>query len=377
MALLVTPVSSKEDMEAFLKLPFALYGDDPAWVPPVLPHLRAFLDPKRGPFFEVGEAQYFLAREDGKTVGRISAHVNHAYEKYHDANTGFFGFFDCTDNQQAAHALFQAAADWIKAKGKTTLHGPLSFGIYDEVGLLIEGYHERPVMFHTYNHPYYEGLVTSWGFKKAFDWYAYVMDTPPAPIEELARRRDEILSAAGLTITQGKTSEFIARAPEVLHMFNTLWSKNWGHVPLTERQFNDIFMQLKPILRPELVTFIEEDGKILAFSVLAPDINHTLHKTRGNLNWFNMLRLFYDCRIAPLKAVRAVIMGVEKSHQWRKLHHALILNNMVTLSRWLTPNNPIWCDCSLIPESLVKWNKTLQMFGGRRWRTFRLYDRDI
>jgi len=377
MDLRVTPVASKEDMEAFLALPFALYGEDPAWVPPVLPHLRAFLDPKRGPFFEVGEAQYFLAREDGKVVGRISAHVNHAYEKYHDADTGFFGFFDCEDNQQAAHALFQAAADWVKAKGKTKLHGPLSFGIYDEVGLLVEGYHERPVMFHTYNHPYYEELVTSWGFKKAFDWYAYIMDTPPAPIEELRRRRDEILSAAGLTITTGKTSEFIARAPEVLNMFNTLWSKNWGHVPLTERQFNDIFTQLKPILRPELVTFIEEDGKILAFSVLAPDINLTLHKTKGNLNWFNMLRLFYDCRIAPLKAVRAVILGVEKSHQWRKLHHALILNNMLTLLRWRTETNHIWCDCSLIPESLVKWNKTLQMFGGRRWRTFRLYDRDI
>jgi len=377
MDILVTPVSSKEDMEAFLQLPFAIYEGDPQWVPPVVSHQRAFLDPKQGPFFEVGEAQYFLARANGKVVGRISAHLNFAYEKHHDKTTGFFGFFDCFDNQEAAHALFQAAADWVKARGKIKLHGPLSFGIYDEVGLLVEGYHERPVMFHTYNHPYYENLYLSWGFQKAFDWYAYIMDTPPAPVEELARRRDEILSAAGLTITKGKTSEFIARAPEVLHMFNTLWSKNWGHVPLTERQFNDIFTQLKPILRPELVTFIEEDGKILAFSVIAPDINLTLHKTRGNLNWFNMLRLFYDCRIAPLKAVRAVILGVEKSHQWRKLHHALILNNMLTLLKWRTETNHIWCDCSLIPESLVKWNKTLQMFGGRRSRTFRLYDRDI
>ena len=379
MAIHVTPISpsSKKDMEAFLNLPFAVYEGDSAWVPPVLSHQRDFLDPKKGPFFEVGEARYFLARDGDKVIGRISAHLNFAYEKHHDANTGFFGFFECFDNQEAAHALFQAAADWVKAKGKTKLHGPLSFGIYDEVGLLVEGYHERPVMFHTYNHPYYENLILGWGFKKAFDWYAYIIDTPPAPVEELKRRRDDILSAAGVTITQGKTSEFIARAPEVLHMFNTLWAKNWGHVPLTERQFGDIFTQLKPILRPELVNFIEEDGKILAFSIVAPDINHTLHKTRGNLNWFNMLRLFYDCRIAPLKAARAVIMGVEKSHQWRKLHHALILNMMITLLHWRTEKNHLWCDCSLIPESLVKWNKTLQMFGGRRSRTFRLYDRDI
>jgi hypothetical protein len=375
MALQITPVSSMQDMEDFLQLPFAIYEGDPHWVPPVLSHQRAFLDPKTGPFFEVGEAQYFLARDGNKTIGRLSAHLNFAYEKYHDSNTGFFGFFECFDNQEAAHALFQAAAEWVKARGKTKLHGPLSFGIYDEVGLLIEGYHQRPVMFHTYNHPYYENLVTSWGFEKAFDWFGYIMDTLPAPVEELIKRRDEILTAAGLTITVGKTGKLLSRGPEVLELFNTLWDKNWGHVPLTERQFNDSIQQLKPILRPELVNFIEEDGKILAFSVVAPDINHTLLKTRGKLNWLGMLRLFYDSRIAPLKAARAIILGVQKSHQWRKLHHALILNIMITLSRW--KDNGVWCDCSLIPESLVKWNKTLQMFGGRKWRTFRLYDRDI
>jgi hypothetical protein len=375
MAARIIPVSSKKDMEDFIHLPFAIYEGDPHWVPPVLSHLRSFLDPKTGPFYEVGEVQLFLAKDGDRTVGRISAHLNFAYEKYHDTNTGFFGFFECFDDQETAHALFQAAADWVKAKGKTKLHGPLSFGIYDEVGLLIDGYYQRPVMFHSYNYPYYEKLVESWGFKKAFDWFGYIIDKLPMPLEELIKRRDDILNAAGLTITLGKTSEFVKRGPEVLEMFNTLWDKNWGHVPLTERQFEDIVMQLKPILRPELVSFIEENGELLAFSIVAPDINHTLHKTKGKLNWWGMARLFWDCRIAPLKASRAVIIGVKKSHQWRKLHYALIMHIMITLIRWKDAG--VWCDCSLIPESLIKWNKTLQMFGGRKWRTFRLYDREI
>jgi hypothetical protein len=371
----IIPVSSKQDMEDFIQFPFSIYKGDPYWVPPVIPHLRAFLDPKTGPFYEVGEVQLYLAKDGDTVVGRISAHLNFAYEKHHDKDTGFFGFFECIDDQDTADALFQTAADWVKARGKTKLHGPLSFGIYDEVGLCIQGYGERPVMFHTYNPPYYEKLVENWGFKKAFDWFGYIIDKLPMPLEELVKRRDDIMNAAGLTITQGKTSEFIKRAPEVLEMFNTLWDKNWGHVPLTERQFNDIFVQLKPVLRPELVSFVEENGEILAFSVVAPDINHTLHKTGGKLNWLGMLRLLYDCRIAPLKAARAIIIGVKKSHQWRKLHYALIMNIMITLTRWKDAG--VWCDCSLIPESLVKWNKTLQMFGGRKWRTFRLYDREI
>ncbi|MFZ5426623.1 MAG: hypothetical protein ACOZEN_06590 [Thermodesulfobacteriota bacterium] len=375
MSVRIDPVSSKKDMDEFIQLPFEIYKGDPHWVPPVVPHLRKFLDPKTGPFFEVGEAQYFLARKDGKVVGRVSAHLNFAYEKHHDTRTGFFGFFESIDDQAVADALFQAASDWVKARGKTRILGPLSFGIYDEVGLLVEGFHQRPVMFHSYNYPYHETLVENWGFKKCFDWFGYIIDKLPAPVEELIARRDKILADAGLTITQGKTSEFIRRAPEVLEMFNTLWDKNWGHVPLTEAQFNDAFMQLKPILRPELVSFIEENGETLAFSVVAPDINYTLHKTGGKLGPIGMARLFWDCRVAPLKAARAVIMGVKKSHQWRKLHHALILNIMINLSRWEKYGGH--CDCSLIPESLVKWNKTLQMFGGRKWRTFRLYDKDI
>lgn len=371
----IVPASPDKDLDAFIQVQFDIYAGDPHWVPPVVDHLRKLLDPRTGPFFEVGEAQYFLALKDGKPVGRISAHLNFAYEKHHDTHTGFFGFFDCIDDKEVAHALFEAASRWVAGKGKTRILGPLSFGIYDEVGLLIDGYHQRPVMFHSYNHPYYEQLVEGFGFKKCFDWFAYIIDKLPAPLEELVKRRDEILAAAGLTITQGKTSEFIQRAPEVLEMFNTLWDKNWGHVPLTEAQFNDAFMQLKPILRPELVSFIEENGELLAFSVVAPDINHTLHKTGGKLGLLGMMRLYWDCRIAPLKTARAIIMGVKKSHQWRKLHHALILNIMINLARWEKSGG--WCDCSLIPESLVKWNKTLQMFGGRKWRTFRLYDKTL
>lgn len=376
MAVEILPVASRADMEEFLRLPFAIYAEDPHWVPPVLGHQRAFLDPATGPFFEVGQAQYFLARRGARTVGRISAHLNFAYEAHHDTQTGFFGFFECEDDPEAAHALFEAAAGWVRERGKTKLHGPLSFGIYDEVGLLVDGYHQRPVMLHTYNPPYYESLIEGWGFKKSFDWFAYVFTQEVAAHrEEFRSRLKTILAEQKVAIEPGDPREFVRRAPEVLEMFNTLWSKNWGHVPLTEKQFREFFVQLKPILRPDLVNWIMENGEILAFNIMVPDINIPLHKTRGKLGPLGMLRLFYDCRIAPLRGARAVIMGVKKSHQWRRLHHALILNALVTyLDRYPSIE---YCDCSLIPESLTKWNKTLVMFGAKRWRTFRLYDREV
>jgi hypothetical protein len=377
VAVQILPVSSKADMEDFLRLPFAIYRDDPHWVPPVLSYQRKFLDPAHGPFFEIGQAQYFLAKDQGRVVGRISAHLNFAYEKHHDTDTGFFGFFECEDSPQAAAALFDAAGQWAKLRGKTKLHGPLSFGIYDEVGLLVEGYHQRPIMMHTYNPPYYEELITGYGFKKSFDWYAYAFRPhnikPVAP--QLRQRLADILAEQKVVIQQGNPKEFIKRSREVMEMFNTLWSKNWGHVPLTEAQFQDFFMQLRPIVRPDLINFIIERDELLAFNIQVPDINITLHKTRGKLGPLGILRLLYDSRVAPLRGARAVIMGVKKSHQWRRLHHALILNSILT---FLDHHPKIeYCDASLIPESLTRWNKTLIMFGAERNRTFRLYDKAL
>ncbi len=375
MPVTITPVLSREDMEDFLALPFTIYANDPYWVPPVLPHLRKLLDPKTGPFFEVGQAQYFLAKNNGKTVGRISAHLNFAYEKHHDANTGFFGFFECVDDQETADALFQAAGDWVKARGKTRIHGPLSFGIYDEVGLLVEGLNERPVMLHSYNPAYYEKLVVDGGFQKSFNWYAYAFTATDKPLEYYQQQLNKILDEQNVVIQFGNPKEFVKRGVEVREMFNELWKKNWGHVPLTAAQFDDVFLQLRPILRPELINLIIENDELLAFNIMCPDINITLHKTGGNLNLLNSLRLIFDCRIRPLQGVRGIIMAVKKSHQWRRLHYALVLQMFVTI---LQKHKHIqYVDCSLIPESLVKWNKTLQMFGAKRTRTFRLYDREL
>lgn len=374
----ITPVASKADLDEFIRFQWDIYKDDPLWVPPVVSHLKALLDKKTGPFFEIGEAEYFLAVRGGKTVGRISAHLNRAYEELHDADTGFFGFFETVDDVEVAHGLFETAAAWVKARGKTRLHGPLSFSIYDEVGLLVDGFDARPIMMHTHNPRYYEQLVESWGFAKTFDWYAYRIDSSygeTLDVEKLKAQRDIILRRNNLTISHPKRDEFLKRSAEVRELFNDIWSKNWGHIPLTERQWNDAYTQLQPILRQDLLNIIMDGDEVAAFSVVSPDINLTLHKTGGKLGPLGMARLFWDCRVAPLKVCRAIIMGVKSTHQWKRLHHAIILQIVINFLE--NHKHMDFCDCSLIPESLTQWNKTLQAYGGKRYKTFRLYDRDI
>ncbi len=376
--LIITPVSGKADLDEFIRFQWDVYKDDPLWVPPIIDHLKGLLDKEKGPFFEMGEAEYFLARRGGRTVGRISAHVNHSYEELHDAGTGFFGFFETVNDERTAHALFEAAADWVRARGKTRIHGPLSFSIYDEVGLLVDGFDDMPVMMHTHNPPWYEDLVLSWGFEKTYDWYAYRLHWTQealSRLDKLKAHRDLILRKNNAVIINPKRKEFLQASDEVRELFNDIWSKNWGHIPLTKRQWEDAYSQLSPILRLDLLNMIKEDGKIVAFSVVSPDINRTLHKLNGKLGLVGSLKLFCDCRIRPLRVCRAIIMGVRRTHQWKRLHHAIILQIMIN---FLEKHKKMeYCDCSLIPESLVQWNKTLQSYGGERYKTFRLYHRHI
>jgi hypothetical protein len=361
-------------MEEFLRLPWIVQASDPCWVAPTLSHQRKMMDPARGFFFENGEAQYFLARRNGQPVGRISAHINRLHDERYNDNTGFFGFFECVDDQSVANALFEAASGWLRERGRTRLRGPLSFSIYDEIGLLVEGFDTLPALMQVHNPPYYERLVEDWGFRKAIDWYALKIDKPPRDIEAMKRKLKEIMDKHELRLTAPKPSDVMTRKWEVFDIFNDSWSGNWGHVPFTRNQFENILKELRPVLRTDLTRVIlTPDDKIAGFIFTIPDLNPTLQKMNGKLSLWGMLRLYYESHFTPLNKIRTVLLGVRRDYQQKMLHHALILATYIDL----TYSTIKFCDCSLIPETLGLYLRTLYSYGAERYKTWRIYDRDI
>ncbi|MDH7500734.1 MAG: hypothetical protein QHH30_10185, partial [candidate division NC10 bacterium] len=119
-------VETKEDLHRFISLPWRIYEGNPHWVPPLISEQKHFLNKEKGPFFEIGQAEYFLAFRDGEPVGRISAHVNRQWNEHYQDQKGFFGFFECIEDQEVAASLFQAAEEWLRGKGKTSILGPMS-----------------------------------------------------------------------------------------------------------------------------------------------------------------------------------------------------------------------------------------------------------
>lgn len=369
----VVAVEDSRAMEDFLRLPWLIYRDYPNWVPPLIALQRDFLDPATGPFFEFGEAHYFLAYYQGQPAGRISAHINRLHNQYHDPEDGFFGFFESIPNIEVSAALFDAAAAWLRQRGKKRLIGPLNFSVYDEMGLLVDGFDTMPAVFQAYNPPYYLDLLTNLGFSKVLDWYGLQISQRRIDVPRLERRLQQILRGQGMVFTKYSPNELEKRAQEVYHLFNEAWSRNWGHVPVTDSQFRKLFHDLKPLLRPELINLILDGGHLVAFGIAIPDLNPLVKKLNGRLNWQGKLRLWYEARYRPYKKARGLILGVLQSYQNRRLHHALIIRTYLDIVQ-RTPCEIF--DLSLIPENLGPYLKALEFYGARRYKTFRVFQRE-
>ncbi|HOW97731.1 MAG TPA: hypothetical protein P5567_04820 [Kiritimatiellia bacterium] len=371
----ILPVRTAREREAFIRFPWQVQAADPCWVPPLVSRQREFLDPRRGPFFEFGEAECFLARRGGRWAGRISAQVSRRHDEFHGAGTGFFGFFECEDDPEAAGALLRAAADWVRARGRQRLVGPMSFSIYDDIGLLVDGFDSVPALLLTHNPPWYAELVAAQGFRKAVDWHALRVtntDIDPAAMQTEAA---EIIKRSGLVLRMPSPAEMVRRSDEILELFNEAWDGNWGHVPFTSLQFKVILGELRPLLRTDLIRLVLDGGRIVAFTITIPDLNPLIRRFDGRLSLWNMLRLYRAAQWAPLKRVKTVLLGVKPVFRNRRLHDAMILDTYAHLVR--TQPGIEQCDCSLICEQLRVFIRSLERYGARPYKTYRIYEKEI
>ena len=370
----VSAVQDDATLWEFLRLPWRLYQGDPYWVPPILAHQRRFLDPQHGSFFEIGEARYFLALRHGTPVGRLSTHINRLHDTYHGPETGFFGFFECIQDVKVAAALFEAASGWLRERGKTRLVGPLNFCIYDEMGLLVEGFDSMPAIFQTHNPPYYQDLLTALGFVPAMDWHAYRITNRDVDLAAMERRYDDILRNQDIDIVTYDPKEVDRRADEVFDLFNQEWEPNWGHVPLTRRQFNDMLAMVKPCLRPEMAYVLLDQDRVAGFGIGLPDLNTLFRRLNGRLTLWGKLRLLYWAKFRPLRKIRAMVVGINRRYQRRFLHLALLLRSYIYLVRH-TPCES--ADLSLIPANLKHWIKVVVALGGQRYKVFRVFEKPL
>jgi len=318
----IKTVISKKEFNQFLKFPWKIYKNDKNWVPPLLMEKKEILNKKKNPFFDDAEMELFLAFRDKEIVGRIAAIKNDAHNKVHNENIGFFGFFECINDQDVANELLNTAKSWLKEKGLNAMRGPANPSSNDEYALLIDGFDDPPRIMMTYNPKYYMDLLDNYGLKKAKDLLAFRIDNAKLlGHEKLVRVAEYAKKRAGLTIRSINMKDFKAELENVKYIYNKAWSPNWGFVPMTEAEIDSLAKNLKPLIEPNIVYFGEIDGKIIGFALGMLDYNQIFINMNGRLFPFGFLKLFTQKK--RINWARIIILGIIPEYQKKGLDAVL------------------------------------------------------
>jgi GNAT superfamily N-acetyltransferase len=371
----VTPVRIDGDLEEFISLPWRIYADDPAWVPPLRREVRAFLDRERHPFYRHGSAQTFLARRGGEVVGRILASDDPHYNARHAANAGMFGLFESVNDPAVAGELLEAAAGWLHARGRTSLVGPIEYSTNYTCGLLVDGFDTPPRLLMNHNPPYYRGLLEGHGLKPVKELYAWWIDRAPdlRPWLERAAR----VAARGVTLRPIRRRDLPREIERAKRIYDEAWYPNWGSVPMTNAEFEDLGRHLAEIADEELLIMAERDGEPVGFSLSLPDANEAFRAVGDGrlVRWgfvpIGLVRLLLAMR--RIRTFRYLALGVRPGFQGRGIAEAMVLRTLdAALAAGYTG-----CEMGWTLNDNTRVNRAIQRVGARRYKTYLIYEKSI
>jgi GNAT superfamily N-acetyltransferase len=364
----VVAVSGQKSLKQFIELPYSLYRGQPHWVPPLRIAVKELLDRKKHPFYRDAEAEFFLALGNGKVVGRIAAIIDRAHNRFHQEEAGFFGFFECHDDPAAAGALLDAARQWTGARGARFLRGPVNPSTNYECGLLVDGFDSDPMVMMPYNPPHYAHLLEQAGLRKVKDLFAYLSNANTISMDKIERVAEKALRQTGVCVRPIDMKNFQADAERIWAVYNSAWERNWGYVPMSREEFLLMGKEMKQILKPDLALIGEVGGRIVGFALALPDVNQALKPAGGSLLPTGLIKILYYQRL--IRSVRVLLLGVVEEYRASGLA-AGFYATLVRNARRLGFGD---CEMSWILEDNVLMNRSLEVMGARRYKTYRLYE---
>lgn len=366
----VKPVQGFWDRRAFLQLPWKIYKDDPNWIPPLLCTHKGLVGFKKDAYYIRNKVQTFLARRNGTVVGRIAAVLNQGHLDLYNDDRGFFGFFECENDPEAAHALFDAARAWLRERGIHNIRGPMNPSMNHEVGLLIDGFHDHPMFMMTYNPPYYANLIESYGFHKSQDMYAFVgyLDMLPGVVGKYTRIAEQIKERFGVKVRKMDESRFDEEVRMFMDVYNRSISNTWGYVPMSPEELDQEANGLKTLLVPDLALCAEIDGRPIGCLICLPDFNHSIKKIKGRLFPFGFITLLNTKK--HFTSIRSVSANVLPEFQMMGIPLLLMQALLPAAKKWGINK----AEFSWVLESNSYSRGSLEKAGTKREKTYRVYD---
>ena len=370
MAVTVRPVSGRAGINRFIKLQWRFYGSDPNWVPPLLMDRKKLLDTKKNPFFRHAEMQLFVAERDGEVVGRIAAILNRNHNREHEDRVGFFGFFECIEDQGVADALFDAVGGWLRHRGMDTMRGPFNPSVNDEIGMLVDGFDRPPVILMTYNPRYYPLLVEGYGFRKAKDVYAYLLRNEDVITPKLERGQNLVRQRYNITVRDLDFNNLKLEVEILKDLYNRSWERNWGAVAMTDEEFDFMAKDLAHAVGRfrDLVFVAERDGKPIGFTLCLPDLNQVLIRNRTGRLLPALWHMLTGMKKIDL--VRIAVLGVLPQHRNKGVDAVMYYETVTRAAR----HNIFLGEASWVLEDNEPMNRGAKLMNAERYKTYRLYD---
>ena len=371
----ITPVSTKAELDRFIRVPMGLGAADPNYIAPLIFERQESLTAKGNPFFEHADVQFWLATRDGKDVGRISAQIDHLNPQTPEG-IGNFGLIAAEDDADVFAALFRAAEDWLRARGCRTALGPVNLSTNEEVGLLVAGADNPPMFMMSHDARHTPGRIETQGYAKAKDIYAYVCsvaDDLPAPI--LRRIRKGL--PQGVTLRTLDMKRFDAEVDTLTGILNDAWSGNWGFTPTTEAETRALATTLKMLVDKRLTWFAEIDGETAGFIILLPNINEAIRDLGGKLFPFGWAKLIWRLKVRGVKTGRVPLMGVRRKFAGSlrgQLLPFLLIDVTAQAARKLGYER---YELSWVLEDNLPMRRICDAGGAKVYKTYRLYEKAL
>ncbi|HEU0018749.1 MAG TPA: hypothetical protein VFQ14_00520 [Thermoleophilaceae bacterium] len=372
MALEVIPVRSWRDRREFVELPYRLHANAEQWIPPLRLERHLFLVQRLNPFFKHGEGELFLARRDGRVVGRISAQVDHEFNAYHGNDWGMFGFLELEDDAEAMGALLDAAAGWLRARGRDRMVGPMDFTMNEESGVLVEGFDREPFIRQPWHPPYYQRLCEQQGLGKAIDlwmWELYIEDRGKI-VPGIVEMADRLEPDHGIRIRKMSRRHLRRDLDLFAETYNEAWKDNWGFTPYTKADLDTYAIDLQLVYDPNWFMIAEkvDTGETVGIAITVPDVNQVLKGTNGRLLPF-LPR--YLRRRKIVDRVRVGFLGVKPEYPHTGVAAGFYIEHFDMAEA--TPQK--WGEMGWILETNDAMNRGMEGMGGKVVKRYRIYER--
>jgi GNAT superfamily N-acetyltransferase len=373
----IRPVRNRRELKRFVKVPFGLHRDSEQWVAPLVFERMQFLDRKKNPWFEHGEAEFFVAERDGEPVGRISAHADSRWDEFQGGKDAMFGFFETAEDPEVARALFDAATAWAADRGRERILGPMDFTTNDEIGILIEGFERQPMILEPWHPPYYQRLIEAEGFAKAMD--VLMWELRMGELKEGEKFDPSIHAAAekalhdeGIVIRNMRKREMAAEVRRFMDVYNEAWGDNWGFVPITDAEVEFQAKNLKQVLDEEWTFMAEKDGEVVGAALTLPDINQVMAGLNGRLLPFGWAKFLLGKR--KIDRLRVFALGVKHDYRHTGVAAGLYLEHIKMAAQ---PDKIHWGEMGWILETNKPMNRAMEGMGGKVVKKYRLYERSL